>query len=883
MQSFSFAQEGKILSLDHTEKKLPFNLTAKIPVRQPKVALVLSGGGARGLAQIGMMKALEEKNIPINYIVGTSMGSILGGLYSAGYSVDELDSIVKIMPWNDLLSFGGESDRRDLFVDQKITEDKAIFALRLEGLKFLLPTSIKSGQKLSNYLNLLVLNAPIHANNKFDELLYDYKAVCTDLISGNIVVLEKGSLSQAMRASSSFTPVISPVKLDSHLLIDGGLVANVPVQLAKDLGSDFILAFNTTSPLNTEEELTYPWNVADQLVSIPMRQLTEQQLKLADVVVMPELNNKKNNDFTNIDSIIYAGYNATLPYLDEIENKLNEKFNNKFAENVFYIHNPKFETGNSRLQNIFSEFEKEDSVSSEQILLEIYNEFNSGDYDSLYAKIKDQNSIEIFSKLNPEIKKITVKGISVVDTQKVDSILNENLLNKPYNSQRILNSLLEILKMYRAYGYSLADVISNEFDAENNELKLKFADGIINKIIIEGNRKTNKDVIKREFPFNEGDYFIFNKIQRGLANLSSTNLFSDFNLTVNSEENQNVLMLKVLERPSSLLRFGLRIDNENFTQVSVDLRDENIFGTATEFGAIFAGGIRNRAYVLEHKANRIFNTYLTYKLRGFYEFNDVLVFRHDSSEVKDEYLVQNIGEYRQIARGVSIGIGTQVERFGNLILEGKYFLDEVKGKRDFTDSYKENIVSVKLSTTVDSQDKYPFPNKGFLVKASYETAQKIVIGGLSYSKFYFDYKSYFPVGRKHSFSPAFVIGFADRTLPLSQQFSLGGQNSFFGLREHEFRGRQIFTSALQYRYKFPFQLFFDTYFKLRYDLGSIWSSREEIRLKDLRHGIGTSISFDTPLGPADFSVGRSFLLKHSDQEKVIWGPVNLYFTIGYYY
>jgi NTE family protein len=171
-----------------------------------------------------------------------------------------------------------------------------------------------------------------------------------------------------------------------------------------------------------------------------------------------------------------------------------------------------------------------------------------------------------------------------------------------------------------------------------------------------------------------------------------------------------------------------------------------------------------------------------------------------------------------------------------------------------------------------------------LVKTSYETAQKVLGGDISYTKFLLDYKNYLPIDDANTLVPGFVIGFADNTLPLGQQFSLGGQNSFFGLRENDYRGRQIFLTSLKYRYFLPFKIFFDTYLSLRYDLGSIWTTRKEIRFKDLRHGIGATVAFDTPLGPADFSVGRSFLFEgRLNRSTILVGPLYFYFTIGYYY
>jgi NTE family protein len=512
--------------------------------------------------------------------------------------------------------------------------------------------------------------------------------------------------------------------------------------------------------------------------------------------------------------------------------------------------------------------------------------YKTGDFDSLYVEsefIGEGTNIKFRYKYNPVIKLVKVEGITIFPMNQVDLILNE-LIDQPYNGKKIFKKLIQILNLYRKRGYSLAEIEKVSFNGEEGILEIKFSEGKISRIEVEGNKKTAYWVIRRELPFNAGELFSYQKVEKGLSNLRSINLFNDINLFIKKERAGNALHFIVDEKTSQLLRFGLRIDNENQTQVNIDLRDENFAKSGTELGLIFGGGLRNREFIFEHKANRIFDTYLTYKVRTFFKFNDVWVYK-DSSFSPREYSRSTTGEYRQIYKGFSIGLGAQVQRFGNVILEGRYQWDEVKNKHDYSgDIFKKKIVSLVVSSTIDSQDKYPFPEKGLYVNASYETAQKLLGGDIGFSKFFFDYRGYLPIYQDHSLISKFSIGVADNTLPLSRQFSLGGQNSFSGLRDNDYRGRQIFLSSLQYRYKLPFKIFFDSYLSLRYDLGSIWATREQIRFKDLRHGIGASISFDTPLGPADFSVGRSFIFKgRLNYSSILRGPVYFYFTVGYYY
>ncbi len=880
------AQSEYVIYIKHKSKDLPFGLSKEVSSTKPVVALALSGGGARGLAQIGILKALEESGIGVDMIVGTSMGSIIGGLYSAGYSVEQLDSIAQNTDWNDLLSSEHETDRRELFIDQKVTEDKAIFSLRLKALTPVLPTAINNGQKLSNYLNLLTLQAPIHVDSSFDELKTKFRAVCTDLVTGSPVVISEGSLSQAMRASSSVSFFLSPVKSDSLILVDGGLVANIPVKIAKKLGADYIIAVNTTSNLHPEKDLEYPWIIADQIISIPMKLLNEDQLKDADILITPELNEESATDFSNVEETIQKGYQSMKSVRNIIKRKIDSLMISKYnSPNLSF--NSLFPSDDDSLSESFiKNLPNGDSISSTEIRYNLCHLFREGDYTDLKALIESKNRysvLKIIGRSNPLIHYVNVNGASLLNQHETGSVFS-SIIGKPYNADRVVYGLIELMDLYRRQGYSLAEVRDVKFNEDEGILNVRVDEGIISEIRIAGNKSTSESIIKREFPLEAGDYFIYQKVKEGLTNLRSTNLFNDILLTVKREDNQNIIILNVNEKISSLIRVGFRADNENKFQISLDVRDENLFGSGTELGLLLFGGTRNRAYVLEHKSNRIFNTYLTYNINAFYRLNDAYAYMDDSSTNVHRFSRISIGEYRQIYYGTSLALGTQVERFGNLIFTGKYKYDEIRNKSGSpVNPYKIKIVSLKASSTIDTQDKYPYPEKGFYFNAEYEVAQKILGGNIGYTNFNFQYKSFFTLNGVNTFSPKVVMGFADKTLPLSEEYSLGGQDSFFGMRADEFRGRQIFLSSLEYRYKLPFEIFFNTYFKMRYDLGSTWEVQEQIKFKELRHGVGISLSFDTPVGPADFSVGRSFLFKNLRNNPISLGDVYFYFSIGYYY
>lgn len=883
-----FAQEKKIISVETAVRKLPFGLAEKINKNRPLVGIVLSGGGSRGISQIGVLKALQENNIPIDIIVGTSMGSIVGGLYASGYTLDEMDSLLKAADWPSLLALGEEASRKELFVDQKITEDNEIFALRLDGLKPILPTSLNSGQRLSNFLNLLTLNAPIHVAKSFDELYYKFRAVSTDFITGESVILEGGSLSQALRASSSFSPILSPVRIDSMVLVDGGLSANIPVEVATKLGGDFIIAVNTTTPLYTRDDLSNPIKVADQIVSIPMSKLSMQQLEKSDVVISPALKDITNISFSSetVDTVIHIGYMKAMEQMDDIKDKINRCFDSTTAYDISY-RNDDLALNGPAMPDSYTVFEHlADTLSDRKIMRYLGELYETGNYDTLFAEVITDTSansgVLIKGLYNPIVRDVFISGVSLVDKSKIDSI-GALLKGKPYNAKIAVRRLIDMLKLYRKAGYSLAVIESASFDKGSGMLSASISEGLIYDVEVDGYEKTQPSVIRREFPLKKGNYFKLEGAEKGLANLRSTGLFDDVNVSVRKTPYGDIVRVTVQERPSAIMRMGIRGDNERQIQLSLDIRDENVYGSATELGYTIAGGSKNFSTIVEHRANRIFSTYLTYKIRGFYEYEDIATYTYDTTSSNELDRVQN-GSYKQSFFGFSLGLGAQMERFGNVILEGRFQNDRIKDKGGNAENEMDlNIFSLKVSSTIDSRDQYPFAESGFFVKSFYETASSTLGGQIGYTKFMFDYASYFSFLKYHTVTPRFVLGSADETLPLSRQFSLGGQHNFYGLREYERRGRQLLVGSLEYRFKSPIPLFFDTYLSARYDLGSVWANREQIRFKDLRHGAGLALSFSTPIGPAEFAVGKSFNFagKVSDAN-IKYGQTVAYFSFGYY-
>ncbi|MEJ2505996.1 MAG: patatin-like phospholipase family protein [Ignavibacteriaceae bacterium] len=592
-------QQKKIISIELKPQKLPFGIVEYIPADKPKVGLALSGGGARAIAQIGVLKALEEAGIKADIIVGTSMGSIIGGLFAAGYSFNELDSIVSKTDWESLLSLNNETSRSELFVDQKITEDRALFSLRLDGFKPVLPTSLNNGQRLSNYFYLLTSMAPINSGDSFDDLWVKFRAVCTDLISGQMVVLDKGSLSKTMRASSSVSFFLEPVQWGDQLLVDGGLVSNIPVDVTRQSGADLVIAVNTTSPLHSEEDMDLPWYVADQVVSIPMKKINDLELSRADFIITPELKNVAATEFTNIDSLILYGYLSTIPLVEKIKLKIDSIRTSRLKGDEYFIKNIDYvSTENSEVNALLNKYSKQDSISSLEIKEDIETLYETGNFKNVSAEISEQNGSSILRfnyQQNPIVMGVKTIGVKIGDKDAINSTLS-NLIAKPINNWQVAKDISEVLKYYRSSGYLLANCYRISFDELTGELILYFDEGKISEIRVEG-KFARETLVTREIPIHSGDYFTYAKAKQGLDNLRSSRFYSDISLSIEKEEGKNILVINVQERETSILRFGFLLNETYNAQFGLDIRDEDFLGTGIETGLYLFGGANNRQYI----------------------------------------------------------------------------------------------------------------------------------------------------------------------------------------------------------------------------------------------------------------------------------------------
>lgn len=270
-----------------------------------RIGLVLSGGGARGAAHVGVLRVMEELNIPIYCIVGTSMGAIVGGLYSSGVSVDELEQIAIKTDWEGL--FTDSIERRSVNLRDKADWPNYITSLDIDFEKGIdMPKGLIKGKRLDLMLRSLTLKAP----KDFNELSIPFRAIASDIETGECVVLANGDLAKALRASMAIPGGFAPVEIDGRMLVDGGVSNNMAVDVAKQMGADVVIAVNIGTPLSKRKDLDSFIGIIDQITNILTNRNVQAQISILgpdDTLITPELGDITTASFEKMGDAIKIG------------------------------------------------------------------------------------------------------------------------------------------------------------------------------------------------------------------------------------------------------------------------------------------------------------------------------------------------------------------------------------------------------------------------------------------------------------------------------------------------------------------------------------------------------------------------------------------------
>lgn len=541
---------GRTQPLDLLQPRSP--ISCRDDSSGPAVSLALAGGGARGIAHIGVLRALEKQGIAVDLICGVSMGAIIGGLYAAGISTDSLEALVRQVDWDLLLK--NTPSRAGLLLSQKDEGADWLFSLPLRGITPVWPTGATSGQVLYNYLTALTQRATYLSQSDFDRLRVRYRAVSTDLISGERIVLDQGGLAAAMRASMAFPLAVSPLKLDGYMLADGGLIDPLPVFLADSLSDCPVVAVNTASGMSPAEKLDDPYALANQATTVMTSERLTRSWAAADFRCEPVRDELSNVDFARVDSLITLGYRAGRALADEILADLRR--------------GPRPPT----------------PAPQESMRHAVDTVMLSG------ASVLADSVLRAALALPPD---------------------------QQYTVAELRAAISRLESAYTAREFSLAAVTHATLDTAG-ALRITVDEARLAGIELVGIRTVKSWVILRSFPLKIGTPFNAARMARGLADMHASGLFEQVTSEIVHSPQGPVVRLTVTEKSTDALRLGLHHNLEYQTEGFIQWAKTNLFGLGNELTAHAQYAPRRTLYFARVKSDRIFRTYLTASLRLYY-------------------------------------------------------------------------------------------------------------------------------------------------------------------------------------------------------------------------------------------------------------------------
>ena len=803
-------------------------------------ALILSGGGARGIAQIGVLKAFEEAGLRPDLIVSTSMGSIIGGLYACGYSADKILEITKSLNLNRVIS--NDSERSSLFVNQK-SNQKHIFDIRLnDKFRPVLPNSISNGQIFYEYLGAKLQPALYHADFHFDKLPVSLRVVATDILSGKKVVFNEGSLVTAIRASSSAPLAFSPVDLNGMLLMDGGLTSNIPTEVAVDENAAFIVAVDVTSPLWQRSELDNPLRLMEQIVSIGVEQNKEKERKQANLIIKPQLGSISNTDFSEIETLVDRGYRAALAAIPVI--KTNIEMINNVNQPLKQPHTPAQE------------------IQKKVIAWDNHGQQKAQSDSLLIGADKIESALSNPKTLYPVLKELLKEH--ALEFSRIDSIRVENDVlhifltpaavtqvnvygNKKTNSRILLTAAgikpgdhLKSSQIERG----IVSLYSTElFENVNIETT---PDMRVNIHVEEKNYWRVRGGLRYD-NFNYGEGFLQPAYENLLGHGFSAGMHLQYGMRREKyaiDIKSNRLLTSNFSQNSHLQAFSA---NERIYQRSPPIQRDSIDGVRQPDSIAI-----NEAVLRKSGVSFIIGT--------------------------------------QLGKSVAIESGAKLENFQVQQSSGGIF------DNDLGFGFRESMPYFMIRLDVDTRDATPFTANGWRGTVTVGAATEFIGGTEEFVKLDASLSRYFTLFKRHTFNPQLILALTNAKLPDVEKSYLGGaipEQSyrdadiyniipFMGLKPRAISGDIMGLMHLEYRLSLRRNL----YFTATIDWGQVWNY-EEFRERSIRDeilpktplGCGAGIAWHTPFGPIRFSYGQ--LIKSNKGDPMLNSEPIIYFSAGH--
>jgi len=809
-----------------------------------RIGLALSGGGARGMAQIGVLKAFDEAGIGIACIAGSSMGSVIGGLYASGYTAEEIEEIVRDVDFSAL--FSNAPQRRSMLFTQREEQARYLLSIRFDGLTPYIPRALTAGQRLTSLLTDLTIRADYRYGRDFENLPVPFRAVAADIASGSEVVIREGSLADAMRASMAFPLAFTPVELHGRHLVDGGIVNPLPVHVCRKMGADYVVAVNTASQLLPADKIDDPIDIAGQVTTIMSQNALTEQLRAADYIIDPRIAGVEFFDFEQHDTLVAVGYRVGKRAVSDILRQLRRSA----VDDGHILVAIETAGDDPRLDSLLRRFPISEGQSCR--VSEIERALAHADRDLRFHRLqaivtRRDNTIRLVldGESNRACDDITYRfeGNTVMSDSQMaayfphdgDSILSLRLIRDAADS---------IIRDIRDRGYDLAHISDVVYDHDSGTVTVSIDEGVLEYVDIRGNDRTRSWIIKANYPLRPGEPFDVRKSDRGQANIYATGFFERVSLEIEPTVDGTHLTINVKEKKFTQLRLGGHWHDEYQAEMFAELLDDNILGAGIQALAhAHVGSYRNK-YHLSFKVNRLSRALVSASTKFYFSRLRRRLFQPDGAP--DGYRIED-------RLGWSLTLGQSIARLGAIDI--RYRLEDINTQLTIPDVTDNHVFSAfTVSSTVETFNKFPYPDYGHRQDIAAEFSGKWLGGTFDEStKLYGMLEAYLPLGQYLNFHPKVSAGISTADLPDIEKYYIGGMDSFYGYRADQLYGDKYVVTNLQLRINLPYRL----YLSGNFDYGNVFDDYENIKIDDFRRGYGAAISYDSPFGPLDFGYGNA--------------------------
>ncbi|MBS3766620.1 MAG: patatin-like phospholipase family protein [Candidatus Cloacimonetes bacterium] len=441
-----------------------FSIIPYLVFARPKIGVVLSGGGARGIAHIGVLQRLEELDIPIDFIGGTSFGALVASFYAAGYSPQQIEEVIANFNWQE--SFRRNKRRLQYYYYERKEVEANLIKVRFDDWKLKLPQALSNSQVIINELLYYFTRANYISQKNFLNLDTPLLISATDIVNGKNKIFKNGDLVKILQASLSVPLLFPPVEMDSKLYVDGGVTNNLPIQAMRKMGADFIIASNTTNYLYEKEELGSALKIADQLINIMMFSKIEDELKEANIILRPDVDYIDNTNFSNWQQLLTAGRNIPGSVLDSlksfsVESSARERITNRYynANNINIRDCDIFSP--DELTSLFTQKKQVSLDSIKSIINKKYIE--SGYVLTEINTVRANSDSVVISIKSGKIKNIKIRGNETTNS----FVIKREIKTK---SGQIFNINRIISDVKRVYSTNIFETVSYSIERVNSDM-----------------------------------------------------------------------------------------------------------------------------------------------------------------------------------------------------------------------------------------------------------------------------------------------------------------------------------------------------------------------------------------------------------------------------